>query len=268
METVHVTELLSFFGNGATNPIHAVANNSRYILKLFNNPEGNKVLVNEWICYHIAKQLELPIPDAILGVVDLNTRIDPAILSDEDFSDDCYGIAFCSKLLDPATTINSAKMIITSNNYQWLLPKLMLFDHLIYNKDRNKGNLLISLSKTNKNLYIIDHSHTFNLEAIWNSTGLSQKIEDNDYMDTTIMDGNWYQYSNFKKYVKIDIVEMVNTITYFKERLSVDFFYSLIEKVPDVWENDKDELVALINYLIYRMEHLEDFANIIINSKY
>lgn len=268
METIHVDELLCFFGNGATKPIHAVANNSRYILKLFNNPEGNKVLVNELICYLIAKQLELPIPDAILGIVDSNTKIDTSIFSDEDFSNDCYGIAYCSKFLDPVTTISSPKMIGMSKNHKWLLPKLMLFDHLIYNKDRNKGNLLISLSKSNKNLYIIDHSHTFNLEALWNSVGLAQKIEDNDFNDTRIMDDNWYQYSNFKQYVNIDIVEMRETIEYFKERLSIDFFKGLIEKVPDMWENDKDELVALVDYLIYRMEHLEDFANLIINSKY
>lgn len=268
METVHVDELLCFFGNGATKPIHAVISNSRYVLKLFNNPEGNKVLVNELVCYLIAKQLELPIPTAILGIVDGNTKIDPSILSDEDFSDACYGVAFCSELLEPATTISSAKMIGMAKNHKWLLPKLMLFDHLIYNKDRNKGNLLISLSKNNKNLYIIDHSHTFNLEALWNSVGLAQKIEDEDFNDTRIMDDNWYQYSNFKKYVTTDIVEMKDTIDYFKERLSIEFFTSIIEKIPLVWENDRDELISLVNYLIYRMEHLEDFANIIINSKY
>ena len=128
--------------------------------------------------------------------------------------------------------------------------------------------MLISLSKNNKNLYIIDHSHTFNLEALWNSVGLAQKIEDEDFNDTRIMDDNWYQYSNFKKYVTTDIVEMKDTIDYFKERLSIEFFTSIIEKIPLVWENDRDELISLVNYLIYRMEHLEDFANIIINSKY
>ena len=54
------------------------------------------------------------------------------------------------------------------------------------------------------------------------------------------MDDNWYQYSNFKKYVTTDIVEMKDTIDYFKERLSIEFFTSIIEKIPLVWENDRD----------------------------
>lgn len=226
------------------------------------------MLINELICYQLAIQLELPIPNAILGVIDENTYIEENVVNLEDFNRECYGVAFCSELINPVTSISSDKMIKMSSNYKWLIPKLMLFDHLIYNKDRNKGNLLISLSKKDKKLYVIDHSHTFNLEALWNSVGLHQKIEDNDYLDENIMSDNWYLYSKFKKAMNIDMIEMNDAYKYFEKKLSLDFFEHIIDNVPVMWENNKSELKALSEYLIYRMEHLEDYINIILSHTY
>ncbi|MGL5086033.1 MAG: HipA family kinase [Clostridium sp.] len=268
MDVIHIDELLCFIGNGATHPIHAIGNNTRYVVKTFNNPEGNKVLISELVSYYIAKQLNLPIPNAVLGTIDSNTIIDKGILESDDFNQNCYGLSFCSELLHPVTSISSSKMLTMSSNYKWLIPNLMLFDHLIYNKDRNKGNLLISLSKSNKSLYIIDHSHVFSMEALWNSFGFSQRINENDFNDMIIMQDNWYHYSNFKKVMNIDMLTMQETINHFKDNLNTAFFKSLIDKIPVMWENDKSELESLINYLIYRMEHLEEFASLIMNIQY
>lgn len=268
LDLIHVDELLCYFGNGATNPLHGVINNTRYIVKLFNNCEGNKTLVNELVCYLIAKKLELPIPDAVLGIVDMNTKFEPSIFSSEDFNDSCYGIAFCSKLIYPVSTISSKKMLLKAPNHNWLIPKLMLFDHIIYNKDRNKGNLLMSLSKQDSNLYIIDHSHTFNMEALWNSHGLNQRINESDYNDSTIMEDNWYHYSKFKECINIDMIEMQQTVQYFKDRLNSEFLQKIIDQIPIEWENDKEELKSLIGYIIYRIEHIDTYADLIINTKY
>jgi len=268
LDTNHIDELLYPIGNGATIPILGVIQNRNYIIKTLNNVEGNKTLVNELVCYYIAKKLNFPIPEATLGIIDANTIISNNVLMLDDFSDSCFGLAFCSELLKPVTVVTSEKMLLLASNFKWLLPKLMLFDHLIYNKDRNKGNLLISLSKSNRQLYIIDHSHTFNLEAIWNSSGLEYKIIDEDFKDSAIMDDNWYHYSKFKSVLNLDIITMKETVTYFKENLTKDFFESIVDKIPEVWENNKSELQALIQYLLYRMEHIDYFADIILNTKY
>ena len=268
MAIIHIDKLLYPMGNGATNPIRGIVNNKEYVIKTFNNVEGNKVLINELIGYRLAKQLDLPVPNALLGVIDENTYIDENVRDLEDFNEDCYGIAFCSELLYPVAPIASNKIIKMSTNYKWLIPKLILFDHLIYNKDRNKGNLLMSLSKNNKQLYVIDHSHIYNLEAIWNSVGLKQKMEDCDFNDENIMSDNWYLYSKFKDIMDIDMVEMEKALQYFKEKLNLDFFNHIIDNIPDVWENNKSELKALSEYLIYRMEHLGDYINIILSYTY
>ncbi|MFR0047252.1 MAG: HipA family kinase [Clostridium butyricum] len=264
----HIDKLLFPIGNGATGPIQGIIKGTDYVIKTFNNIQGNKTLVNELVCYLIAKELEFPIPNAKLGILDSDTQINKEVLEFEDFNPDCQGICFCSEFLRPVSIVNTSKLIQASNNYRWLLPKLMLFDHLIYNKDRNMGNILISLQKSNKLLYIIDHSHTFNLESIWNSTGLYEKISSKDYLDDYIMKNNSYHYSNFKKAMTIDAISIQESIDYFKEKLSINFFEHVIDNIPEMWENEKSELKALSDYLIYRMEHLCDFGNIITSTTY
>ena len=96
MAIIHIDKLLYPMGNGATNPIRGIVNNKEYVIKTFNNVEGNKVLINELIGYRLAKQLDLPVPNALLGVIDENTYIDENVRDLEDFNEDCYGIAFCS----------------------------------------------------------------------------------------------------------------------------------------------------------------------------
>lgn len=268
MKIYKVDKLLKPVGNGSTNPIYGIINNKEYVIKTFNNPEGNKILINELISYLIVKKLDLPMPNAILGIIDNKTFISNEVLETEEFNEECFGIAFCSEVIKPVTTISSEKMMAISSNYESLIPKLMLLDHLIYNKDRNKGNLLISLSKSDSKMYIIDHSHVFNLEALWNSFGLQQRIEDEDYRDLRIMQDNWYHYSKFKTTMDIRKNDMQNAVNYFYERLDTKFFNDIIFSIPEQWEKNTSELKALADYLTYRLEHLNDYANMIVKYDY
>ena len=93
-------------------------------------------------------------------------------------------------------------------------------------------------------------------------------MQEFDIYDDRIMLGNWYHYSKFKTVSNIDILTMKDTVNYFRENLSKDFFESLVDNIPEVWENDKEEIRALIKYLLYRFEHLDVFADIIANTNY
>lgn len=137
MDTYHVDELLYPIGNGATIPILGVVNNKNYIIKTFNNIEGNKTLINELVCHYIAKKLNFPIPDA-----------------------------------------------------------------------------------------------------------------------------------KFKSVLNLDLNVMKETVDYFKENLTKDFLESIVDKIPEVFEHNKNELKALIQYLLYRMEHIDYYADLILNTNY
>lgn len=267
--TIQINELKAPIGNGATNPILGLSNGKQYVIKTINNSEGNKVLVNEIIFYFLAKQLDLPIPKSGLCIINDKTQIDKNVYDlIDDFSDDCYGIGFYSEYIENSTILGSAKMIETTSNYETLIPRLMLFDHIIYNKDRNKGNLLFKMQKSDRKLIIIDHSHVFNLETLWDSIQLNKKIEEEDYKDEYIMQNNKYIYSKFKEVMNLDMSIMAKEVDYFKNNIDEKIIRLAVESVPKEWESDSKELEGLAKYIIYRFNHIEYYSNLIASYIY
>lgn len=268
MNILHIDELKFPMGNGCTKPILAVGGNEQYVVKTFNNNEGNKTLINELICYLIALQLDIKMPQSGICLIDSNTNIGRNVRDMPEFTDQCYGLGFYSKYIENNMVISSTKMLKMAKNYKEIIPQIMLFDHLVYNKDRNKGNLLITANKDSRELILIDHTHTFNLQCIWNSHDLKQKILGKDYNDTFVMEYNEYLYSKFKEACNIDLYELQLQVSHFKGKLSENFFKGIIDKVPKEWESDKNELIALSEYLIYRFENIDRYISTITTYNY
>lgn len=143
--------------------------------------------------------------------------------------------------------------------------KLLLFDHVIFNTDRNPGNLLVQYYKNNITLQVIDHSHVFINQAIWDASCLNRAIAEKDYFSTRILDNNTYLYNMFfhtmtitKKHFDKLKIEFSNIIT--KETLC-----RILTDVPSVWMPTSRDTDALIAYILYRIGHLDDICNTIIN---
>ena len=143
--------------------------------------------------------------------------------------------------------------------------EIILFDHLTYNKDRNKGNLLISTGKGAKLLYAIDHTHVFKNATIWDSICFKQGIESNDYLDKDIMDANGYEY--FFRDKKIDKNNLVYVADKFKHIVTPELLEQIISEIPSDWKVEKKNLVALNEYIMYRLEHLYEICEIIAEYK-
>ena len=124
------------------------------------------------------------------------------------------------------------------------------------------------MNKLNRELILIDHSHTFNLGALWDEYQLRRKIEEEDYKDDFIMRNNAYLYSKFKNVMSIDMVIMQETIDYFRKNITIEDIREVINYIPKYWEINKDDLEALIDYIVYRFEHIDYFANIIASYVY
>lgn len=264
----YIKELKYPIGNGATKPIVGTYSKGYCVIKTNNNVEGNRTLINEYVCYLLAKALKLPVIESGLCYINDDTHVERNVRDMEEFSEECYGLGFFSHYMEGVTVVGSEKMIKLTKNYKWLIPKLMLFDHLIYNKDRNRGNLLIKMGKNNRRILIIDHSHTFNLETLWDRIQLSSKIKENDFLDEHIMKENAYIYSKLKNSMEIDMLTMRETLDYFESKLSEELIEKVVSQVPKEWENNKEDLDALKEYLIYRLGKLNHFADIILNYKY
>lgn len=258
----NVVEIITPIGNGITKPFDCfLENNLRAVIKVYNNPETNIVLVNEWVCYQLAKIVQLPITQCGICIVDEKTK-DPSNYIDESN----HGYGFYSIRLDNSTIMSGSKMFkMVSNKNE--IPKLILFDHLVYNKDRNKGNLVFSFFNKELFMNVIDHSHVFNLETLWDSTQLKKCIERNDYLDYEILTGNRYLYDIFFQNMSIDKEQLIAAADDINAKITSRVIKEALSKVPIEWNVSEQDLLALDEYLNYRLKHLVDYIDLIINYK-
>lgn len=270
MNVLQISELEYPIGNGITHPLISTAKSGeKVVVKLNNNMQGNLVLVNEYIGYMLSVKLELPVADSGVCMVDEKTIIHPNARDGDDlFSDENYGLGFYSTYIENATVINSSKMVMLAENYEWVIPKLLLFDHLIYNVDRNKGNLLLTMRKDNKRIILIDNSHAFKLGTIWDSSQFRRGIDEDDYRDTTVMECNKYLYKILIQSMNLSEFHLHESIEYFRSRLTESDIAHIVDSVPIEWGVNKDELDSLKEYLIYRLEKLEAYVDVILNYSY
>lgn len=142
--------------------------------------------------------------------------------------------------------------------------KILLLDHVIFNTDRNSANLLVQYYKNDIKLQVIDHSHVFINQAIWNAQCLRTAIDEKDYSSMRILEENSYIYSMFFHNMNISKEELERYAFNFKNKISERVLENIISDVPKEWMPDHDDVNALIGYILYRVAHLEDICNIIL----
>lgn len=264
MSQKRITEIVSFVGNGITQPLRCRLNDDRIVIfKTFNNPEGNRVLANEYICYHIAKLLNIHIPEAGVAIFNKETMISTEIQDKFDKElQHYYGLGYFSTNRDKVTQLTCPLVLSTQSNNNDI-SKIIMFDHLICNKDRNPGNLLIDIKKGDKFMSIIDHTHVFSHGAIWDYNILQRLILEQDYTDNDVMLRNAYIYDMFKEFRALNIEDLLSICADFKNQLTDKALYDIIESVPQIWGIHNREIQIIYDYIMYRLNALDKIALLI-----
>lgn len=245
--------------NGCTKPVRAYLEDNTYVIaKLYNNCEGNLILFNEYLCYNLAVQIELPIPVSGICLIDEQTIDENHTLSPHNF-----GYAFYSTYLQSTTLKPGIIKHLQNLDYFY---RLLLFDHLIYNKDRNVYNLLTTFTKKDTSFSLIDHSHVFKNEAIWDDNCFRLGIAENDYMDTYILETNAPMYDMFLQTFHFDATKLYNEVSYIQNRITGDVIDKAILEIPSEWKNSQKNIDALKEYLLYRNSHLQDICDMIVEQ--
>jgi len=258
LDYLHVDKVYGKVGNGCTDPLDAaLSSRERVIIKPFNNIQGNLVLVNEYISYRICRKLDIPIPEAGIAIIDINTECS---CDDEILSEENYGYCFYSTRIDKVVVVNQAIISRISNINDF--HKIILFDHLVYNKDRNRGNLLVTSGKSIK-LYAIDHTHVFKNQAIWDRNCLQMGVAGNDFKDRDIIESNKWIYNLFWEYLMIEPGLLLQYAHEFKTRINDAFLEEIINELPEPWQIPEEDAKALREYLLYRLDHIEEISNMI-----
>lgn len=261
-----VTKLLERI-EASTDPFEAKIADRYVYIKTFGNRWSNKVLINEYICLEIAKELGLTIPNGGFCFVDNDTDITD-VIDDIDYDEDINGVAFFSEKIhnvNPSIrSINVVKNIVNKEE----INSIILFDHLVYNIDRHKGNLLLNYGRgiNGFKMYIIDHSHVFNMQYNWSFFGLQTLMEEEDYKDRNILDSNFKEvYSFFYELGIINRESLIMAAEKFKTVITEELLENVFSKIPKVWIYNLEDLIKLKEYILYRLSNINYMVEMIIN---
>lgn len=255
----HIKTVQHNINNGVTAPKFALTDdNISVVVKTFNGPEGQLVLFNELFCYRLAILIGLPMPASGVCLIDKGT-----VIHDNCISQDQYGYGFYSTYLHKSTVLVETIIPLITNKEEFY--KIVLFDHIIFNSDRNPGNLLVQFYKKNVSLMVIDHSHVFINQAVWDANCLNRAIDEKDYYSTRVLDDNSFLYGMFFRNLPISEDAFNNTKEAIRDSVNEQAMRNIVADIPYEWRPLTKDIDALIRYILYRIEHIDDIIITIMN---
>lgn len=252
----------------ATDPVfctlHSGDDSFFAIVKLFNNRQGNLSLVNEWCTAQICEKLRLALPKSGICIVDMSTAVtDEAKRNLTYFSNRNFGPSFYSYYHSGALPA-SPKLFGCVNRQQ--LVNMVILDHLVFNRDRHAGNVMFEVGKGFR-FFLIDHSHVFKNDCIWDGETFRRGIEENDYLDESIYEANRDVYGKIMLYAHPNRQDFEEACKSFRDELTPHVIHSIMTGIPAEWLTGVVEDVPMLEaYLNYRVEHLEAITELIIRK--
>ncbi|WP_022768262.1 HipA family kinase [Butyrivibrio sp. NC2007] len=254
IQNEHIKVVFHNIGNGITEPKLAMTNeNEMVVIKTNNGPEGTLVLFNEYLCYRLANLLGIPMPDSGVCIIDNDTEVYDKCVSERQL-----GYGFYSTYLNKSVVLVESIVPLINNKDDFY--KILLFDHIIFNTDRNPGNLLVQYYKNSVILWAIDHSHVFINQAIWDARCLTTAMREKDYFSSKILEENNELYSMFFRNISVGEKILCNYRNSFVDIITEDKLYDIVEEIPEEWLPAKDDIDALICYILYRIAHFDDIC--------
>lgn len=260
-----VTNIEEIMKVGSTIPLHVTCNdNNQYILKGLNIqvPTG-KALFNEIVAARFASLIKLETPKSTIGILPQSVIISSQInLNKYKFK---AGPCFLSKYMEGTSLKINPVMVKSIANIE-IVPKLILFDTILMNSDRdgNDGNWFIL--KKNRKLIAIDHSNIFRLAQIWDKVSLEQDETNPPKIISEIGKGSDYrlligeyekrlynkkQHPHFHQYPFSSIGRKI-------ESLTINQIKSCFVNIPSEWRITKEDKQAAFEFLKFQIDHIND----------
>ena len=255
----HIKMVQHNIGNGITEPKLAMTDdNTPVVIKTYNGPEGSLVLFNEYFCYRLAILLDIPMPISGICLIDQNTLIYNNCITSSH-----YGHGFYSTYLNKSVTLVDTIIPLIRNKE--IFYRVLLFDHIIFNTDRNPGNLLVQYYKNNITLQVIDHSHVFINQAIWDAPCLKRAIAERDYFSTNVIENNKILYYMFFRNMSIREENFRDIKVIFHSKITDELLHGIISDIPQEWLPPDRDINALVEYILYRVEHIDEICTTILS---
>lgn len=252
---LEIIEVQNKLGNGSTIPYVVWCNDgNRYVVKFPGNPQGTKSLTNEYIASRMAKLLGLPIMDFSLIKVKKENYSDDMKQEMDSISGTAFGTIYDDKLL---TVLNPDEIIKSSNRNDAI--KILIFDMVMGNYDRNQGNLMVNSST--KKIIMIDHTHIFGLGTIWDQYQLPRYID----MPFEIEKLHPYNYTNLIESINYntEFYNVLKDFCHLVKTISVSDIMSIMEDIPNDWHINNKEKELLTQYIITRFGRINEILELL-----
>jgi|GEM_PF-5765207 len=242
---------LAAVGRGATRPhLFLCDDGCSYVVKTFVNPQGPRMIPNEWIAYRLGKLLDLPIPEArLVRIPQAVAKSAPQPANPAAFAGP--GPHFGSRF-DRHTIAEPTPTQLAACNNLDRTADMIVFDNWIKNWDRawRRGkNILIQRGRTSR-LVLIDHGGAFT-GTMWNPYTLLL-----DNLKRTV-----YWGENYRQFVKyIDGPDPLGRPLQAVEELPNDVIREAVSGLPESWGVNRAESEALARYLIERKRMLRQMV--------
>lgn len=217
----------------------------RWVVKYKNNPQGDKVLINEWVASNLAKSLNLPIPECGLimlsqQLLDINDIFIPNTTTKLD-----AGLSFGSRYIDDLDANPTNYQMINLIN-PGVVPGMVVMDTWIDNPDRdekpgNLNNIVVSPSnlRAKYTLRLIDLGKISSCK--WSASELISKINSRELRGHNRLFARLIPSRlSFEAYIVA------------VESISSEEIEAVVASVPEEWNLSKDEAIALIDFLNQR----------------
>lgn len=207
-----------------------------YVVKYFQ-PGFEKTLPNEWISYCIARFLGLPIPYSQLVEIPQSFSSQVPELAQMSYTQ----FQFASLYVSDCINGHQISVVPDMINHQ-SLAGIILFDYWLYNTDRTRKNILLSMETppNSYHLWIIDHAEIFG--------SYNWQQQDLDILPEEIMKSATHQL----------MALLIEDETYFDEQLKLIqtiptlLLKEIVTLIPEDWMVSKEEKKAIINTLARR----------------
>ena len=112
---------------------------------------------------------------------------------------------------------------------------------------------------------VIDHSHVFINQAVWDANCLNRAIDEKDYYSTRVLDDNSFLYGMFFRNLPISEDAFNNTKEAIRDSVNEQAMRNIVADIPYEWRPLTKDIDALIRYILYRIEHIDDIIITIMN---
>ncbi len=233
-------------GSGGSHPLLLRLEDGRVAhVKFQKNPQSTRSLINDLIGTVIGRYLDAPVAEAVFVDVRATMRAQVPYLTKYRW---LPGLQFGTLYINNAIPIKKFKPYHDIANVSDL-PLSALLETWLFNRDVKLSHILCIPEHNHARLMLVDHGFIFPQGPLWSIHDLKRHRRNFPWPNSL----TWVARQTSSRFHFDDAVNRIST-------LSRDDLAAMINLVPAEWGLSSRRIKAIIDFLVYRQNKLENVA--------